>query len=46
VLELMVEIVVEVAFQNVFFCLEMHQNNIFKKLFLISSHQNDKKKTI
>jgi hypothetical protein len=37
--------VVAVAFQSVFY-LEMHQNNIFfifKKLFLISAHQNDLK---
>jgi hypothetical protein len=37
--------VVAVAFQSVFY-LKMHQNNyffIFKKLFLISVHQNDLK---
>jgi hypothetical protein len=36
--------VVAVTFQNVLY-LEMHQNNffIFKKLFLISAHQNDLK---
>jgi hypothetical protein len=39
------ESVVAVTFQSVFY-LEMHQNNIFfifKKLFLISAHQNDMK---
>ena len=37
--------VVVVTFQSIFY-LEMHQNNIFfilKKLFLISSHQNNLK---
>jgi hypothetical protein len=36
--------VVAVAFQNAFY-LEMHQNIffIFKKIFLISAHQNDLK---
>jgi len=37
--------IVAVAFQSAFY-LEMHQNNIFfifKKLFLISAHQNDLK---
>jgi hypothetical protein len=37
--------VVAVAFQNILY-LKMHQNNIFfifKKLFLISVHQNDLK---
>jgi len=39
------EIVVTVAVQNTF-CLKIYQNNIyfiFKKLFLISAHQNDLK---
>jgi hypothetical protein len=37
--------IVAVAFQNTFH-LKIHQNNIFfilKKLFLISTHQNDPK---
>jgi hypothetical protein len=38
------ESVVVIAFQNTF-CSEMLQNNIFfKKLFLTSAHQNNKKK--
>jgi len=41
----MFDSVVAVVFQNMFYS-EMYQNNIFfifKKLFLISTHQNDLK---
>jgi hypothetical protein len=38
----MFESVVVVTFQSAFY-LEMHQNNFFKKLFLISAHQIDLK---
>jgi hypothetical protein len=44
----MVDSVVAVAFQ-ITFCAEMHTNDFFfyffKKLFLISAHQNDPKYT-
>jgi hypothetical protein len=40
------ESVVVIAFQSTF-CSEMLQNNIFfKKLFLTSAHQNNKKKNM